>query len=82
MDGERLARIEERQISNTRLMEKFIDSQEKANEAFWATHAKVNSMESRAKGAWWAIVQMGTLTAAVAGAVGWLSAHMRLKMGG
>lgn len=84
----RLARIEERQQAhnlrfeeycetNSQMLCKFIATQERANEAFWNSVGEVKDIKARAKGAWWTLVQMGSLTTVVAGLVAWVVAHWK-----
>lgn len=80
--GERLARIEQNQIHQQKMLEDFIFEQRKTNSLFWESRVKINNMEAKAQGAWWTIVQMGTLTAMVSAAVaGAITLLLRLKGG-
>lgn len=84
----RMARMEEQAKAHSRAtalgftnlgdkFDAFVHTQNEANKAFWGNVGKVNDMQSRAKGAWWTLVQMGSLTAAVAAAVAWLVARVK-----
>lgn len=73
-DSVRLARIEERQISQIRLIESFIESQSKHNDHFYETRNRVLAMQAKQEGAWKTVGVFGTLTVGVAGFVSWIVA--------
>jgi hypothetical protein len=69
MSDARLARIEERQIAHSRLIEDFIAEQRKANAAFWETKSSVDKAQSKVSGAFWVLSMFGGLTVFVSGVV-------------
>ncbi len=76
-ESERLARIEAKQDAITDLLNRFIHSQEKHNDAFYKVRDKINEREANAKGAWFTIGLFGSLTIAVSGFVSWAVSTFR-----
>ncbi len=84
----KLARIEERLKAQWRFTEEcfrnydeklddFIATQKASNKLYWQAVKEVQDIKSRAKGAWWIILQMGSLTTVVAGLVSWVVANWK-----
>lgn len=75
MDGERLARMEEKLDSITVLLRRHEELLRKYDQL----NIDVEVIKAKASSAWWTIVQMGTLTAAVASVVAWVVAEFRFR---
>ncbi len=75
--SERLARIEQKIEHIIDVLEDTFKNQQKHNDIFSGVRDKVIVMESSAKGAWWVVGVLGSLTVVVSGFVAWVVVQIR-----
>lgn len=80
MDGERLARMEEKIDVIYRQLNTLLGKHEELVESHSNLNTKVQVMEAKAQSAWWTLVQMGGLTAAVASVVSWAIVKFKINI--